>query len=76
MRVTRKLIATPAVAGGLVLGIGVAPAHASQLRGVYYTQADCYTAGWYGYNNYGWSYPQCLQQDPYGNATTQWFLYA
>jgi hypothetical protein len=76
MRASRKLIAAAVLAGGLALGVGVTPAQAATLRGVYGTQADCFTAGWYGYNNYGWSWPECLQQDPNGNPQTLWFLYA
>jgi uncharacterized membrane protein len=60
MRTARKLLTTAAVAGALALGVGVAPAHATSLRGVYSTQQYCFDAGWYGYQNYGWSWPECV----------------
>ena len=76
MRATGKIIATATLVSGLALGVGVAPAHASALRGVYFTQAECLRVGWYGYDNYGWGLPECLQQDQYGQPQTLWFLYS
>lgn len=78
MHATRKIIAAATLAAGLALGAGVAPAHAGTgtLRGVYYTQSECLRVGWYGHDNYGWGWPECLQQDQNGQPQTFWFLYA
>ena len=76
MHAMKKIITTATLVGGLALGAGVAPAHASVLRGVYYTQSECFRIGWYGHDNYGWGWPECLQQDQYGQPQSQWFLYS
>lgn len=76
MFAAKKIITTATLVGGLALGLGAAPAHASALRGVYFTQAECLRIGWYGHDNYGWGTPECLQQDQYGQPQTMWFLYS
>ncbi|MEV6862813.1 hypothetical protein AB0M44_17660 [Streptosporangium subroseum] len=78
MRRVRALLVTVALAGGLAVSAGAAPAHAAVLRNVYYGSDDCYRYGNYGVQNGYWTSFTCTfvstgsGTPPYG----LWFLYA
>ncbi|WP_214109356.1 hypothetical protein [Acrocarpospora catenulata] len=70
MRKVGKLVAAGALAGGLVMGVGVAPAQADTLRNVYYSSYDCYRYGDYGVQNGLWVWYHCEYQ------YNLWFLWS
>ncbi|MEU8267346.1 hypothetical protein AB0B89_09265 [Sphaerisporangium sp. NPDC049002] len=78
MHKVRTLLLTVALAGGLAISLGAAPAQAATLRNVYYEASDCYRYGTYGVQNGLWTSYTCTYVSngsstwPYGF----WFLYA
>jgi hypothetical protein len=78
MRRLGTLLVTVALAGGLAISVGAAPAQATVLRNVYYGWDDCYRYGNSGVQNGYWPSFTCTfvsngsSSPPYGF----WFLYA
>jgi hypothetical protein len=71
MRKARALIVSAALATGLLLSFGAAPAQAEErLRGVYYDYSECARVGQLGYQEGWWGYWRCVAQYNY------YFLYA
>ncbi|MBP2703172.1 hypothetical protein JOL79_05070 [Microbispora sp. RL4-1S] len=78
MRKVVSLLASAALAGGLTLALSAAPAHATQLRNVYYGYDDCVRYGSYGVEHGMWPYYTCTWVSNGSSVppTGFWFLYA
>lgn len=70
MRKVRALLLSTALATGLVLSVGTAPAQAETLRNVYYYDWDCHRVGNLGIQSGWWTSYRCVLQ------YNLWFLYA
>ncbi|SEH00124.1 hypothetical protein SAMN05444920_115103 [Nonomuraea solani] len=70
MRKAATLLASTALATGLALSAGAAPAQAETLRNVYYYDWDCHRVGNLGIDSGWWTSYRCVPQGQY------WFLYA
>ncbi|MCK2214905.1 hypothetical protein MF672_014080 [Actinomadura sp. ATCC 31491] len=70
MRKVRALLVSALLAGGALVSLNAAPAHAESLRGVFYDYSECQRVGQYGYTQGWWGWWHCEQQYSY------YFLYA
>jgi hypothetical protein len=75
MRRIRALLVSVAVATGVLLSIGTAPAQADSIRYAYYLQADCYNGGNLG-KQWGWWTSYRCSYETHGGNQYFWFLYA
>ncbi|MEU9832643.1 hypothetical protein AB0D67_14030 [Streptosporangium sp. NPDC048047] len=68
----RSLAVTAALATGLTLSVGTAPAQADSIRYVYYLYSDCLNGGNLGIQWGWWTSYNCVYTESYGPKWALW----
>lgn len=75
MRKVRSLAVAAALAAGLTLSVGTAPAQADSIKYVYYFYADCINGGNLGIQWGWWTSFRCVYMD-FSTYGPNWALWA